>query len=198
MKLWKILLATGGVSALLALAGAASANRLSLSSASKDELFSSVEFSGGFGTVRCSLTLEGSFHSKTFTKTPNLLLGYIARASIGPCPAGSATVLTTTLPWHLRYKSFVGTLPDPSGIKRLVVGLALQIQEPTFGITCLATSTATEPAEETLNRETRTGTITSVTLGGSIETTCGVRGTLSGTSSSYTAGGTTRVTLTLI
>jgi len=55
-----------------------------------------LEFIWGFAGAKCNLTLEGSVHSATLTKTVGLLIGYITRASIGPCPTGSATLLTAT------------------------------------------------------------------------------------------------------
>ncbi len=199
MKLYKLVFAVVGATVLLgALVTTASANRLSQSSSTLRATWTAAEFSGGFGTVRCSLTLEGSVHTRTITKTSGLLIGYITRASVGPCASGSATVLTASLPWHVRYNSFSGTLPSISSITTNVVGSAFQIKEPTFGITCLATSTATEPSTGTYTRESG-GTLTSVGLGGTIETSCGIRGTLGGASSIPTAlGATTRITLTLI
>ncbi len=199
MKLCKLLLAASGATIVLAaLVSGASANRLSQSSSTLRATWTSAEFGGGFGTVRCSLTIESSLHSRTFTKTAGALAGYVTRASVGPCASGSATILAATLPWHLRYASFTGTLPSISSITMNVIGVAFQIREPTFGITCLATSTTTEPAGGALNRESG-GAATSVSLGGTIETSCGIRGTLSGTSGAPTvAGATTRITLTLI
>src|SRR5438270_3751470 len=113
MKLCKLLLAVVGATVLLgALVGTASAARLSNSSTTFRATWTSAEFSGGFGTPRCSLTLEGSLHSATIVKTRGSLVGYITRASVGPCVNGSATVLTATLPWHVQYDSFTGTLPS--------------------------------------------------------------------------------------
>lgn len=112
----------------------------------------SVEFVGGFGTVRCSLTLEGSFSVRTFEPTRGLLVGYVTRASVSSCPAGSASVLTASLPWHVTYREFTGTLPTIETMSFDVVGAAIQVREPTFGITCLMTSTAGSPM--TLNGAT--------------------------------------------
>lgn len=186
--------------ALAALVGAASANRLSQSSGTWRATWASVEVSGGFGTTgHCSLTLEGSVHSRTITKTAGALIGYITRASAGPCGAGAATVLTATLPWHIRYASFSGTLPNISSTSTTIIGFAFQFTETIFdGLKCLLTSSPTEPLWNTYNREAG-GAFTSVGLGGTIETTCGIRLTVSGTSAPPTVlGGTTRITLTLI
>lgn len=67
----------------------------------------------GFFNVKCPVTVEGSFHSKTISKVAESLMGYVTRVSVNNagCTSGHATVLTATLPWHLRYTSFSGTLP---------------------------------------------------------------------------------------
>jgi hypothetical protein len=195
MKLYKLLFAVVGATVLLgALVSTASANRLRNSATTTRATFASAEFSGGFGTTRCSLTLEGSLHSATITKTPEALIGYITRASVGPCPSGSATVNTSSLPWHVRYESFTGTLPNITTFKTKVFGAEWSIRE-TFGITC----TVSRTAENTTGTYALTsGVITRVDLGGSILTSCGTRGTLSGSGSVVVPGTTTRITVTLI
>ncbi len=199
MKYVKCLLAMAlAAVALGALVGTASANRLSFSSSTLRGTWASTEFAGGFGTVRCSMTIEGSLHSRSIVKTAGALIGYITRASIGPCATGSATVLTATLPWHIRYSSFSGTLPNISRITANVIGMGLQIREPTLGITCLATSTAAEPVIIIIVREAG-GIIVIIVWGGEIETSCGLKGTLGGSSNAPTVlGATTRITVTLI
>lgn len=185
MKLCKLLLAVVGATVLLgALVSTASANHLSSSTQTFRGTWARAEFIGGFGTVSCSLTLEGSLHSRTISKTAGLLMGAVTRASVGPCSAGSATILQASLPWHVRYASFAGTLPTISSITTNVIGSAFQIREPTFGITCLSTSTAESPSTGTYNLNS--GSVTSVTLGGSIP--CGsFTGRLGGTSNSNSA-----------
>jgi hypothetical protein len=174
--------------------GAASANRIRQSSTSARTTFASAEFAGGFGTTRCSLTLEGSMHSGTGTKTSGALVGYVTRASLGPCPSGSATVNTSSLPWHVRYESFTGTLPNITIIRNTISGAEWSIRE-TFGITC----TVSRTAELTTTTWTlSSGVVTRGDLGGSILTSCGTRGTLSGSGSVVVPGTTTRITVTLI
>ena len=185
MKLCKLLLAVVGATVLLgALVSTASANHLSSSTQSFRATWTSSEFIGGFGTVHCSLTLEGSLHSRTINKTVGSLIGFVTRASVGPCPSGSATILQATLPWHVQYAGFEGTLPRISSIRTNVIGSAFQIREPSFGITCLSTSTASSPSTGTYTLTS--GSVTSVTLGGSIP--CGsFTGSLGGRSSSNSA-----------
>jgi len=186
MKLCKLLLAVVGATVLLgALVSSASAARLSSSSQTFRATWTSAEFIGGFTAARCNLTLEGSLHNATIAKTVGSLIGYITRASVGPCPAGSATVLTATLPWHVQYKAFTGTLPSITGIVTNVIGAAWRIREGGLSINCLTTSRATEPATGTYNIAAG-GSVTSVTLGGT--TNCeGINGSLRGTSSTNSA-----------
>ena len=40
------------------------------------------------------------------------LIGYITAAQVANCIRGSATVLTASLPWHVRYVGFIGRLPS--------------------------------------------------------------------------------------
>ncbi len=200
MKLYKLLLAVVGASVLFgALATSASATRLSSSNQRLRATFASAEFGGLFGTTRCALTLEGTLHTRTIAKTAGLLIGYITAARLGACSAGTATLLTETLPWHTQYASFTGALPEISAVTTNVVGSAFRVRE-TGGITCLVRTTAGEPARGIYNRNVATRTLTSATLGGAIRTGAecfGASGTLAGTSNSLTneAGGLITVTL---
>lgn len=191
MKLCKMLLAVVGATVLLgALVGTATARQFQLSETRSTATFPRVEFRGGFQTTRCNVTLEGSFHSRTLSKVAESLIGYINRASVGGCEAGTATILTETLPWHVRYTSFAGALPNITAISTKVVGTAFRIREP-FGIECLSRSTVEAPTTGTYNREAG-GRITNAVIGGTIP--CGsFTGTLSGTSNSISA-----ITVTLI
>jgi len=191
MRLKKTLLTLAAAAIMAAaLAATASAAHLRLSAQTLRSTWRSAEFIGGFSSLSCNLTLESSFHSATLTKTTGALIGYITRASIGPCPAGSATVLTATLPWHERYKSFTGTLPNIAGIVTNVIGMAWRIREGGLSINCLATSTATEPATLTYNQIN--DAVTSVSLGGTIPCE-GISMSLKGTSSTNSAQSVTLI-----
>jgi hypothetical protein len=127
----------------------ATARNLSIS---HGELFNAVwrpvSFaSGGANAAVCNVTLEGSFHYRTALKVRDSLLGYITRAIIRECTEGSATILTTNLPWHIRYQGFEGTLPNISAIRLRLILAEFQLKERIFGATCLTRSTATEPTE---------------------------------------------------
>jgi hypothetical protein len=154
----------------------ASAGRLSISNQAIRSQWRSVEFGGPFGTTRCQLTLEGTLHSRTMVKTIGSLMGYITRAILGPCATGAATILTETLPWHDRYSGFNGILPEITSLIVHVIGVSWRIREP-GGITCLARSTATNPAVGTFHRNTVSHVLTEAGLSGRISTDCGAEGT---------------------
>jgi hypothetical protein len=196
----KTLFAIVGATVLLgALTSAASARNLSTSEQSIRATFREMRFSGGFGTASCELTIEGSFHERTTAKVAGRLVGYLTRSTLGSCSAGSVTVLTETLPWHVRYLGFVGTLPNITVTRATIIGVAFRIQEP-GGITCLVRSTATEPA--TMFFGLVGGVVTGGDAGGTIRmgAECfGASGTLTGRTSSLTAlNAGAAVTVTLI
>jgi hypothetical protein len=181
--------------AVLAIAtSAATASRLSLTSQTFTETFTRVAFEGGFGTTECALTLEGSLHSRTIARAAGSLVGYITRATLGACPRGSATILTASLPWHVRYASFNGTLPNITSINTSIVGMQFQIREPVFSVTCLAVGGVTQGGQNVA-----AGAFTTAVLSGRSPTNCGIEGTLSGTSTSLTVlGAATRISVALI
>jgi len=186
MRVTKVFITLTAVTITLgALTAMASATHLRFSSQTFRSTWTNAEFAGGFVGIRCNLTLEGSYHSATINKTAGSLIGYITRASIGPCSAGSATVLTATLPWHRQYRSFNGTLPSNiSAIVTNIIGMAWRIREGGFSIECLFATRAAEPA--TLTYNLTAGSVTSVTLGGTINCE-GINASLRGTSSTNSA-----------
>src|SRR5215213_7620345 len=151
----KLILAGLTAAILLSFAvGSASANRLSISTRNVRVVWSNLQLEGGGSRIICPVTLEGSFHSSTITKTAGLLIGHISRASVigstPPCTGGHATVLRETLPWHVTYESFAGTLPRPSRINIQLIGASFQVDQPT---TCLARTTTTSPAKGSVEVE---------------------------------------------
>jgi len=197
MKLFKLLLAVAGATVLLgALVSTASATRLSSSSQTLRATFARVDFSGGFGTTECAVTLEGSLHSRTIAKVAGSLIGFITRAIVAErCIRGSATILTASLPWHVRYASFTGTLPNITRLNTTVTGAQFNVREPVFGVACLASGGT---ATGVYNREAG-GALTSAVIGGESPTSCGINGALNGTSTALTVlGAATRITVTLI
>jgi len=189
---------------------AASAGRLSSSSTTIRATWARYDYTGGFGTVECEVTLEGSMHARTMTKTAGALSGFITAASVSsPCRRGSSTILSETLPWHVTYKGFSGTLPNITSVVTDITGGGFRIREPTFGIGCLTRTTAERPSTGTFNLGAG-GIVTSITVSGTIP--CGeFTGRLSGTTEGdrardrerarelgVTSAGGARLTITLI
>ncbi len=121
----------------------ASANNLRTNEHGWRVLWSSLEFNlPAFGiTVRCPVTLEGSFHEETIRKVLGTLIGYVTTAIVNNagCIGGRATALTERLPWHITYEGFAGRLPEITEIKLLMV-------RPAFRIESAGTSCLSEPA----------------------------------------------------
>jgi hypothetical protein len=143
------------VAATTLVVGTASAGRLSVSSSGFRAYWSSLWFleRGTTLIAGCEITLEGSFHSRTIRKVIDTLIGYITRVKIRhPC-AGASTVyaydgieelgggsgpLTNTLPWHVAYDGFAGTLPSIEKIFTLFTGMRFEFmdffrQQATYG-----------------------------------------------------------------
>lgn len=189
MKLARVVATAAGVAMLLgALVACASAARLSSSTQSISAHWNRMNFSGGFGTVECEVDLATSMHTSTFTKTSESLVGYVTAANVPRCTRGGATILRETLPWHVTYRSFSGTLPDITGIATNVIGMRFRMREPSIGATCLIISTPTNPAITTYVREPG-GRMQPVTIGGIqiCEGSIRASGTLSGTASTMSA-----------
>ncbi len=126
----------------------ASARSLSVSEQSFRATWASLELSYNGATIRCRVTLEGSFHSRTIAKVTRSLIGAITRATFGhPCTGGEywadngteAEPLGTApnkLPWHLTYESFTGTLPAISAVNFLLSRVSFVLRVTVLGLTC--------------------------------------------------------------
>jgi hypothetical protein len=200
MGVGKAVLATVAATILLgAVVGSASARNFSISNQFLTATFRRVTFEGPGLTIVCEVVVEGSFHRRTTAKRVGSLVGYLTSAAFGAggCEAGRATILRETLPWHIRYLGFAGTLPNITSIIANIVRSAFRIQEP-FA-TCLGTSTEANPTIVTFNRDVVTRVLTTATIGGTIPTSCGVNGTFrSDAAQVFLLGTTNRLTLTLI
>lgn len=200
MKSCKPLLTSAAAATLLALAvGTASARSISTSHQSWRTTFNPIQLRFSFGDVGCLLTLDGSFHARTFAKVSGALVGYVTRATGGACAFGEWRYLTQTLPWHMRYGSFTGTLPNISSMMLNVVGYAFQFRE-SLGIVCLFRSTETQPVSLFFRRE-NSGVVTSVEANGAIrsgEECLGIEAGIGGSSRTVTNESGGRITLTLI
>jgi hypothetical protein len=144
-------------SALLAmLVGNAVARRFEVSSQFDRAVTPRLVFASGSFSITCSMTAEGSFHSRTISKVCGALVGYVTRAAIGhPCNGGEVWMLNgietlpgggtapNTLPWHGEFLSFTGTLPRITGIKGALVGGSILAE--VSGVTCLYRMTQASP-----------------------------------------------------
>jgi hypothetical protein len=199
VKLAKTLLLIAGATVLLgAPTASSSARSLSTSSQTLRATFRELTFRGAFGNASCAVTVEGSFHARTMAKVVNSLTGLITRAELGTCTAGSVTVLRETLPWHIRYDSFTGILPNITSVRARVVGVQARVREAL--LTCLLTSTEEAPVTVTFLREVASRSITTAFVGGTgIETTCARVGAFESDAGPVTVlGSATRITVTLI
>jgi hypothetical protein len=136
------------VAILLVLAAAsASARNLSVNEQRFSIRWTSLELIAGVGTVRCPVTMSGSFHSRTFTKSAGLLVKAMIGTTINnaACTGGRYTVLAPppSSAWAVRYASFAGTLPSPQSARFHLVGLSAQFE--IGGQTCLLRTDVTEP-----------------------------------------------------
>lgn len=151
----RLLLAALTATLALAVAvGVANARRFETSSPTIKITWSAFTWEDGLRMTHCPVTMEGSFHSRTFSKVNGSLIGYITRAMTDKehCGAeGRILFLTsedevnpTTLPWHMRYESFAGSLPQVTEIRLQVIGLT--VRGIITGGNCLYRSTVERPA----------------------------------------------------
>jgi len=101
--------------------GTASARNLEVSTETFRVTWSRLEFQSSLVTIRCEVTLEGSFHSRTIPKIERLLIGSITRISVKEesCTGGRARPERPP-PWHLTYEGFTGRLPTIETIRILM------------------------------------------------------------------------------
>jgi hypothetical protein len=133
----------------------ASARNLSTNTQNIRTTWSRLEFVGTL-TVRCPVTLEGSFHSRTIPKVARLLIGAVTRIDIrsASCTGGTATV--ARLPWHITYEGFTGTLPSISSVRLLLQRFLFALMVTVLGVprTCqYGTASDNISGEVSLNNE---------------------------------------------
>jgi len=113
--------------------GAASANQLSISEQDIRAVFPEMKFSavgGGFEVI-CQVIVEGTFHEDTFSKVQGTLVGLVTEAQVteeGCAGAGTAAVVQESLPWHITYAGYLGTLPNMTSIELELHGVRFAIQ----------------------------------------------------------------------
>jgi hypothetical protein len=161
------------IALLGAVAASGSARTLSLTTRTFRATFLEMTFreeaEGGIAEVECPVTLEGSFHSSTIAKVVRTLIGYITRVENIPaaCSGGTAVLLSTTLPWHIRYDSFAGTLPNITSVTVQLIDFSFLMRVSTlFGVVeCLYRSTTAIPTTMALNRNAGAA-VSTLSMGG--------------------------------
>jgi hypothetical protein len=197
-----------------------SARSLSVTNQNIRVTWRSLEFSGAGVVIRCAVTLEGSFHSRTIAKVARSLIGHITRAKVKrPCTNGEGWAangleshprlgrLNNTLPWHITYEGFVGRLPVIEAIDVLLRDARFKVQIPIFTTICLF-GTAADNITGRVVREAGGGITTLAPIAGRNTATlvaelgtsglCPRTGTFGGTGDVFLLGNTTRITITLI
>jgi len=190
---------------VLMISAVGKAGRFSISSSTFRQTYSTISFEGGlFGTVRCPVTLEGSFHSRTMAKTAESLIGLITRAIVGEaaCASGRARFKTETLPWHIRYSSFTGTLPTITAVKRVSFGARINL--PIEGRDCFYNAAVPNRYLSIELIKDASGRITQVRFSADVEPEpsnifpCPPTVRADGQGTETVLGGATGITLTLI
>lgn len=183
--------------------GAASARNLSSSTQNIRVTWSMVEFGVAGTGVRCHLTLEGSFHARTIAKVARSLIGAITRAIIneGFCTNGRARA--KSLPWHITYEAFTGTLPNIASVRLLLSRFRFEII--IAGLCTADYGTETDNVTGQADREAGGGLVGLAIVAGrntvnrvSGSFFCPASATMIGTGSITALASTNRVTITLI
>ncbi len=153
-------------------AGPASARSALTTSPSSSVLWvPQLMINGGFGSVRCAMTLSQTLHA-SIPKIRGALAGNAHLAfSTGACASGNMGILAggrraTGLsgPYHLQYQSFSGTLPNIFSVGLAIVGVSFWIQEPTFGITCLTSEPQSIPIAVGISNPADRASVTAATI----------------------------------
>jgi len=185
----------------------ASARNLEITSATNFRVtWSRLELAGSFVNIRCQVTMEGSFHSRTIPKVQGLLIGSLTRITFKEesCSGGTAHSVRQP-PWHFTYEGFTGRLPNIETVRFLFSRFLFALIA--FGVTCtygsstdnLTFSAGLNAAGEVTNLvPLRERSIYNLLEGGGL---CPPNGTLVGSATdgiSTTLNSTTRIRVRLI
>jgi hypothetical protein len=151
----KLLLAALTTTAVMSFAvSTASARRFEVSEQRFRAIWTLLNFEvSGTATIQCPVTLEGSFHSKILSKVSGQLIGYITRAfvrgdSTSCLNTGTARVNAETLPWHVQYLRFIGSLPAITEIEIQLVGADFNVDPASIFLpNCRARTEQLHPAK---------------------------------------------------
>lgn len=102
--------------------------------------------------ITCPLTVEGTWHTRTFAKTAELLIGHVTRAAAGgvaECMGAGSMTAEVMPPWNVRYNGFTGRLPAISAILVRIVEMRFTIANG--AVTCRLTTTAARPFKGQFN-----------------------------------------------
>lgn len=109
-------------------------------------------------SVECNVTIEGTFNERILNKVRGLLIGHVTRAFIGNCVGEENEIYAlngierlegvtvgNTLPWHIQYVEFLGTLPTISSIRIAIVDASFLVRSASLFELCLYRSTTASP-----------------------------------------------------
>jgi len=201
----------------LALTATASAGRLEPSSLGFLAQWRSLEVVSPIGvTVRCPVTLDGSFHTRTIQKIERSLIGYVTLAIVhqAACTSGrgaafngsetyNGTTTPQTLPWHVTYESFRGSLPAIESLRSLLSRMRFGLTVP--GICTGQYGTATDNLSGDISLSsgvavttTPTATRNIVSLSRTDGGICPARGTMENVANVTQLSSSARITVRLI
>lgn len=131
MRISKLVITALTAALVLALGvGAASAsNGVSVDNTSTRATSARLTFADGSGSFRvvCEVVLTISLH-RTIAKSAGTLAGFITAVEVRNCSGGNARVLNASLPWHVTYVSFEGTLPNITSVRLQLNGAAFLLE----------------------------------------------------------------------
>jgi hypothetical protein len=183
----------------------ASARRIEVSNQTNRMVWTTFEITAEGSTIRCPLTLEGSFHSRTYSKVSGQLVGYITRAQTRSESCAGAiefSLGTEKLPWHVGYNSFVGSLPSFTAVQIQIIDLHFSVWPNLFSFHCGFWFRRIRPALLRLERTAETVRTARFDETISVEASeggCVERARVSGTGEVFVLGSTTtRISVRLV
>lgn len=164
------LVALAATSLLACLVATTSANDVSVNEQRWDKKWTNATWVTASAIIECPLTLQGSFHNRTFAKVSESLLGHITRAIVrggagaGECTGGTVSLLTETLPWHDTYAGFSGSLPDIIRFYHRGISLSASVDPAGLLPSCLMRTTTANPLAQWMELDSD-GDVSNVALG---------------------------------